>query len=412
MKIRLLVVLLFVYSGIKCQIKTDSSQSKDLLLTFLETDSILNRTYLDNYEFEILYTQINRDDENNPEFISYHFRTDSSNYFYPASTVKLPVAALALEKLRSDKELQLWYPMLNDSIMDWQTSMLKDSLGLNGFPTLGDHIRKSLIYSDNNSFNRLYEYLGPNTINSKLNAIGFKDIRIVHRLGIPLTTEQNAITNPVYFLNHFLDTIRRQAPIESTIFSFKEVIKKGRGYIKNVVLVSEPMDFSLKNNFPLKDQQEVLKMLLFPNEYEQTERFNLNQEDYDFLLTQIGTEPRNAGYPDPINKIPDSYSKNFLYDYHTGRTLPNIKIFNKIGIAYGFMIDNSFIIDFESKVEFFLSCVINVNGNQIYNDDIYDYETVGYPFLLRLSEVIYNYELNRKRNHIPDLKRFEAFGKS
>ena len=46
-----------------------------------------------------MYTKINRDKNNQPEFISHSFGIAPEKYFYPASTIKLQVAALSLEKL-------------------------------------------------------------------------------------------------------------------------------------------------------------------------------------------------------------------------------------------------------------------------------------------------------------------------
>ncbi|MCB0292839.1 MAG: hypothetical protein KDH97_21470, partial [Calditrichaeota bacterium] len=51
------------------------------------------------YRLQILYTQIDRDAQNRPQFRSYRYRVNTNDYFYPASTVKFPAALLALEKL-------------------------------------------------------------------------------------------------------------------------------------------------------------------------------------------------------------------------------------------------------------------------------------------------------------------------
>ena len=84
----------------------------------------------------------------------------------------------------------------------------------------------------------------------------------------------------------------------------------------------------------------------------------------------------------------------------------NIRIFNKEGDAYGFLTDVSYFVDFKNNVEFFLSANIYCNSDGIFNDDQYDYETVGYPFLKNLGRVIYQYELKRNRKRIPDLSTF------
>jgi len=68
--------------------------------------------------------------------------------------------------------------------------------------------------------------------------------------------------------------------------------------------------------------------------------------------------------------------------------------------------DASYIIDLEKNVEFFLAATIHVNENQIFNDDNYEYETIGLPFLSNLGKVIYDYEVKRERKFEPDLSKF------
>lgn len=55
---------------------------------------------VEQHRVQIIYTQIDRDAENRPTFTSFTYRVDPAEYFYPASTVKLPTALLALEKLQ------------------------------------------------------------------------------------------------------------------------------------------------------------------------------------------------------------------------------------------------------------------------------------------------------------------------
>ena len=56
-----------------------------------------------DYRIQIIYTQVDRDKKGKIKFTDHSFNLDSSNYFYPASTVKLPVAILALQKLNELK---------------------------------------------------------------------------------------------------------------------------------------------------------------------------------------------------------------------------------------------------------------------------------------------------------------------
>lgn len=77
-------------------------EDEKLFKTLLQSKAHQFQTVLDStdqYEVQIIHTQINRDEQNNPSFKSFYFNCDSSRYFYPASTVKFPAVLAALEKL-------------------------------------------------------------------------------------------------------------------------------------------------------------------------------------------------------------------------------------------------------------------------------------------------------------------------
>jgi hypothetical protein len=99
--------------------------------------------------------------------------------------------------------------------------------------------------------------------------------------------------------------------------------------------------------------------------------------------------------------------KFFLFGARRRRSL-HIRVFNKVGEAYGYLIDDAYVADFDAGVEFLLTAVIQVNADQIYNDDLYEYEEVGRPFLARLGRAVYEHELKRERARRPDLSRFRA----
>ena len=75
----------------------------------------------------------------------------------------------------------------------------------------------------------------------------------------------------------------------------------------------------------------------------------------------------------------------------------------RVEAAYGQLVDVAYIVDFDKKIEFFLSAAIYCNSDGILNDDKYDYDTIGFPFMKQLGEVLYQYELGRKRKIDPDL---------
>jgi hypothetical protein len=183
---------------------------------------------------------------------------------------------------------------------------------------------------------------------------------------------------------------------------------KGQGYLKKDLLVKQPFDFTYKNFYPLQEQQEVLKAILFPEFVEPRRRFDLTEEDRGFVMQYMSQLPGETKMPAYNNDttLYDAYCKFLMYGEDKTPIPKSIRIFNKVGDAYGYLIDNAYIVDFENGVEFMLSAVINTNTDGVYNDGKYEYKTLGYPFMRNLGRVVYGYELNRKKKRKPDLREF------
>lgn len=173
-------------------------------------------------------------------------------------------------------------------------------------------------------------------------------------------------------------------------------------------LIKKPFDFTYKNSFPLQEQQDVLKAVLFPEEVDSKKRFDISEEERKFVMQYMSQWPRETKYPayGKDKNYYDAYVKYFMFAESKKPIPSNIRIFNKVGWAYGFLIDNAYIVDFKNKVEFMLSAVINTNTDGIYNDSKYDEHKLGFPFLRNLGKTVYKYELKRKRKYQPDLSSF------
>ncbi|MDH5610454.1 MAG: hypothetical protein OEY56_13330, partial [Cyclobacteriaceae bacterium] len=185
---------------------------------------------------------------------------------------------------------------------------------------------------------------------------------------------------------------------------------RGKGYLSGDSIIDQPFDFTFKNCFPLEEQHRMLRAVIFP-EYETTGTFDLTREDYRFLHYYMGLLPRESGMPaySDTSRYWDSYIKLLLYGSRPGVAIPaNIRIFNKPGLAYGYAIDNAYIVDFDNDIEFMLSAVVHANANQVYNDGMYEYDSVAFPFLEQLGSRIYELERNRPKKHKPDLSYFQS----
>jgi hypothetical protein len=260
--------------------------------------------------------------------------------------------------------------------------------------------------SDNDAYNRLYEFLGQEYINTELKKKGYADVQILHRLNIFLTEEENRRTNPVKFYDAENKLLYEQAAQTSALKYIARKDSIGNGYYSAGKLVNGKMNFSKKNRLGLEELHTILLSIIFPDKVKAAERFNITEDDRQFVLKYMSQYPTESVCPpyaaDTINYWP-AYCK-FLF-YGAGKEKPEdgIRIFNKVGDAYGHLIDAAYIVDYKNKIEFFVSAIIYCNSDGILNDDKYDYENVGQPFMKNLGRVLYDYELKRTYKIRPDL---------
>lgn len=358
---------------------------------------------------QIIYTQIDRQKKNKLKFTDYYFGIDSNKYFYPASTVKLPVAILALQKLNelNIPGLDMNSTMITGAGGSRQTEVGNDPSSPDGRPTIAHYIKKILLVSDNDAFNRLYEFLGQEYINQCLHTMGYREAQIIHRLEISLTEEENRHTNPVTFYDSS-GRVLYTKPAEKRYLVFAERdTKLGKGFMRNGELVNEPFDFSKKNRIALTSLHTIIKSIMFPDAVEKQYRFNLKPGDYEFLRRYMSMMPHESTWPRYTEKEAwDTYVKFLYYGSEKGTAEPHIRIFNKVGDAYGFLIDAAYFADYKNNKEFILSAVIHCNSDGIYNDDKYEYNSIGFPFMKNLGRLIAEYEMKRPRKNKVSLSPF------
>lgn len=358
----------------------------------------------EKYRLQILYTQIDRDAKNKPTLTTYAYRSDSNEYFYPASTVKLAASVLALEKLNALKmDKSATFQTLKNRPS--QLEITTDSSAKSGLPSVEHYIKKILLVSDNEAYNRLYEFLGQRPFNETMRNKGFHGVRLTHRLQTPLPRLENQYTNPIQFLDRSGKIIYQQSEaFNDKPYSASKPILLGKGTMNDAGVVEDkPLDFSLKNAYPLQAQHEFLKRLLLPEAFPAKDRFLLSKDDYAFLyryMSMYPTESKDPAYPNEFA----TYCKFLYYGSEKNAVLnPSIRIFNKVGDAYGFLLDNAYVVDFDKKIEFIVTAVLLCNEDEIFNDERYDYDTIGFPFYKNLGQVIYDFEAKRPKKYLPNL---------
>ncbi len=370
--------------------------------------AVLNQP--DTFQYQIIYTKVDRDKKNTPHFTNYYFNVDRNRYFNPASTVKLPTALIALEKIDELKAhgINKYTTMLTDSSFDKQTTVFSDTSSADGLPSVAQYIRKIFLVSDNDAYNRLYEFNGQQTMNEKLWSKGYKDVRITRRF-VTMNEEQNRNTNAIRFMKDGQLIYAQPSARSNVTFDFsKKVLIGNAHYNREDSLIHAPMDFTTHNNLPLEDLQRMLQSALFPKSVPKSQRFNLNDDDYRFLYQYMSELPSESSHPKyDTTEFFDSYIKFFFFKDGKAKPPSYIRSFNKPGWSYGFLTDAAYIVDFKNNVEFMISGVIYVNKDGVLNDDKYEYEETGYPFFKEVGNIIYKYELKRPRKYISGLTNFK-----
>jgi hypothetical protein len=410
MKWLLLIILtLGLFSQSNAQEKTDR-WLEQLLRKQASTELLQVLNQPDTFQYQLIYTRIDRDKNNQPQLKNFYLHVDRNRYFNPASMVKLPTALVALEKIHSLEEygINKYTTMLTDSGYARQTRVTHDSTAENYLPSVAHYVKKIFLVSDNDAYNRLYEFTGQQTLNQRLWDMGYTDTRITRRF-VTMNEDQNRHTNPIRFVDGN-KLLYSQPPANNTMsFDFSKKVLIGRAHFnRDDSLINAPFDFTTHNNFPLEDMQRILQAVLFPNTVPEKQRFKLSEDDYRFLHRYMSELPSESNYPKyDTSEFFDSYTKFFLFKAGRSKIPSHIRVFNKTGWSYGFLTDVAYVVDYKNKVEFMLSGVIYVNKDGVLNDDKYEYEQTGYPFFKEVGNIIYQHELKRKRKNKPDLKSFE-----
>ncbi|MCU0424855.1 MAG: class A beta-lactamase-related serine hydrolase [Candidatus Kapabacteria bacterium] len=365
------------------------------------------------HRVQILYTQIDRDKRNRPVFRSFAYRLDPKEYFYPASTTKLPSALLALEKMNRLGLKNKYLPMTIDSTRPDQHPVTGDVTSADGHASVAHFIKKIFLVSDNDAHNRLLEFITPDTLNAALHRKGYTDAKINRRLGIGSSPEQDSYMNPLRVLDASgKRVVYAQAGTSPTMkydFALRD-LKQGKGVMRRGALVNEPIDFTESNYISIETLQRILRAALFPEVLAPEERFGLTAEDYDLVYSSMAKFPRESRFPKyDTTEYWDSYVKFAMFGDVKTPMPKHIRIFNKVGDAYGYLLENAYVVDFQKKIEFFVTAVIYANEDGVFNDEKYEYETVSFPFMANLGKLLYKHETSRKRTNTPNLAKFAKY---
>ena len=279
---------LFVFSI--CMASCDSKIKKSMVIHKIlhnSNDTIIKQVLsdLDPHEIQILFTRIQRDSMGKPSFERYDFQLNPTQYFYPASSVKLPVAIIALEKIRTlqSQGIQITPETPFEIVYQGKVVKKNDSTHPQNKLTIAHLIKKIFLVSDNSAYNYLFDFVGSNQINQAIHEVGIKDFQLFHKF----FESENMDINPQFiFYDKKGDTVYNQYPVVSTQKLNNQHLNgifKGKGHVKDGKTIQHPMDFSEKNYASITALNQILERIIFPKLFHKNEQFKIANEDYYFL---------------------------------------------------------------------------------------------------------------------------------
>ena len=360
---------------------------------------------VNTYRLQIYLTQIDTTKKGVVKYTYYQYPSKPSQYTYPASIIKLPMAIYFLQKLDDINRFQPTNPItLNDRIFIDDTAycgQLGSNGIVNGMP-IGSLLQELLQKSNNTAFNPLYEVVRDCHVNF---ATDFDDVNIQTRFSTKCDSNDNK-RHCAYHIENSRGEIlfKEDALVKSpSVLLANDFAKAGISYLDyKDSLIHAPRSF-VKSNYISLESAHQLMVRLFA--YNEDESF-LSHPFRDSLLRYMSEFPSvdtsREIYPTTFKYL--LWGSDFLTRkyYKMGINLPEpkskITIYNKVGQAYGFLSDVAYFESIDKKTKFVLSASIFVDRDGVLNDGKYAYDEIGFPFLCNLGLVVANAEYKRKHH--------------
>lgn len=321
------------------------------------------------------------------------YRADAE-YFYPASAIKLCAAVAALEKLgalRRDaptSELDAATPLRIQNAMG-SFDVLDPTDSETGRISIGQEIRKALVLSDNEAFNRLFDFVGHDELNTRLLDDGFTSARLRHHLGAfghdarrsPHVELVPAHGEPIVLPERFGTLVLGGNDVPRVLVGVAHLDGYGRR-------VEAPMTFEDKNRISLRDLQDLLIAVVRP-ELVPGKAVRLDPDDRALLVDALETVPSESKNPRVIGGAGlDPLHKPLLLAIRAASPGHRIRAFGKGGRSYGFIVQNSYVVDETTGRSVFVAATLYTNANGTMNDDQYEYDEVAMPFVQGLGDFV------------------------
>ena len=373
-------------------------------------DAVLNNQ--DKYRLQIIYGQVTHHSKDSVSVVNSSL--GNNKYYYPASTIKLPCALLALEKLNELNIGPNHYFRIGNDFLCGNTSHISNSK--KSKDSFYDIIKEMIVVSNNVSYNSVYEFLTPGYLKEKLREKDLNDIHLYKKFaGCDIL--DNLKCNSISFYDNSDRLLFKQ---DSSVLSLSEMAENydydnnkliGSSFYKNGKNVKTPYDFNYNISASLEGLHRSLIDLIYPNTTSASHRWNILKADREFIIRMLGMFPRELNdieYEDST-RYQDNLLKYIVFgDPESNSKMNKIRTFSKIGLSYGFTTEIAYVVDMVSKNECFLSVSIYTNQNKTINDGIYEYQQIAKPFLGKLGMLLLEYESKRIQPFTPDFSSLRS----
>ena len=340
------------------------------------------------YKLQVICTEIQSDASGVKGFHTSKFNFNDTSYFYPASIVKLPASIFAAEKVRTLQKygVEMETDVLIDSSFQCQSRLYRDTYTNDTTASIAEFIEKALVVSDNPSYSRLFEFVGPEYFAQRFSEMNMPHAIIRHRF-TSCDSTANRHTNPFHFIGAEGDTLYSQpeAYFSGTYPKPNVSMLVGKSNKVNGKVVKKPKSFEKSNMLPLSDVHALLMELIYPES--QPFEFHLSEEQRAYLRSMLTISPRqSANQKIALNKdFHDNYTNYFFFGQENKTRQSNLEVCNIVGLAYGFMTDVCYVKDPNTGTEFFLSATLYLNESNSFGSGNYEYSQIGFPFMKSLG---------------------------
>jgi hypothetical protein len=345
----------------------------------------------ETHRFQVLYGVVT--EGASPTLERHGYRADAE-YFFPASSMKLPIALAMVERLAG---------LRASAHPGWSRDTTMRIFPVSGaaepfVTTLARETWRALIVSDNASANRLLGAVGHREANETLWSLGLASARV--RAGFATGAEVDPAA-----LSPRIELALEGGAIDAVAARRSDLVPPptdapglavGKATLVDGRRVDAPLSFADKNAIFLRDLQDALVRVMRPELLPRSPAAAADGDDVAYLRHTLGTLPSASGLAGfDRNVVADYQLVPYLRGIERVKKRGHFEIYSKVGQAYGFLIANAYVVDKDTGRAFFLTASVYANPDETMNSDTYAYAAVSFPALADVAEVFCRHALGR-----------------